>query len=278
MEEEKSSGAELAARKEPGRRAAPAAELPLAPAARGATAAAGEGGRRWVLGGCVSVAEQETGWAREARRGAQGRRPGAHTRPRPPRLALRLLPRSAHPRAGATAASASSSASSRALAALRWAAGRGRPGSASSAGDVRSTRDSAPVPRARPGRSRAGAAHTAAGASLSSRAPASPSARAPSAPTCSALPLPPGCRAEREGPQPRGRRAHGAGKARGAQPSRAARGIPPALRLPAAGSPHAGPYTTMTRGPPLDPGGLGRGEIAAEGWGPEHFPGEGVRG
>lgn len=157
----------------------------------------------------------ERGWAPEARRDARGRRPGAHTRPRPPLLALRLLPRSAHPRAGAATASSSSS-SSRALAAPEvgggpgwpgFAAGRappGTPGLGLMALELCARPGTAPH---NPGRGPDGRRPHLGGASLSSRAPAAPGSpgRAPH-PPASLL----GSRcAEREGPQPWRRRALG---------------------------------------------------------------------
>lgn len=152
-----------------------------------------------MLGGCVSVAEQGRGCAREARRGALGRRSPAPQLAGPartqgcghPSLPLRLLPRSAHPRAGAAAAFSSSSpspSSSSALPAVKVGGGAGWLGCASrrrTAGDagalprgaraVLSAGDSALVPRARLGRGQAPPTPRR-GASFSFRAPAAPAA------------------------------------------------------------------------------------------------------
>lgn len=181
------------------------------------------------------------GWAREARRGARGRRPGAHPRPPPPHLALRLLPRSAHPpgRSGRRLLLLLGSGGSRGELRAQVAGLRGRLDTArdakarpGSAGAVRWTGDSASEPGARPARAppTPRRRHPLLPRARRSRSPG-PTPHPPAFPA--ALPL-----AVLEGPQP----------ARPGKPGtprrdalRRLRGIPGALLLPAVGSPAPAP-------------------------------------
>lgn len=212
-----------------------------------------------MLGGCVSVAELGRGWAREARRGARGRRlgrahPPAATPPRaPPPPALRapavwrgcrrllLLFLGARGSRGGRRAGAEGQ--------------RGWPGTSGDAqarpggpGVVRSSGDRARVPRARPGHGREGTAHTSSGtAYLLPRARRSRRREPSSTPTCfpPRLPL---LRSRGGSPAPRAPRPGRRGKP--GAPRRDAlgrlRGIPRALLLQAAQLSPARPYTPLT--------------------------------
>lgn len=171
-------------------RAAPALDLALDPAARGAAAASGGGGCSGALGGarwvCVCAAavlalRERPGGALRARvLHPAALRPGAHTCPRPPSLALRL-PRSAHPRAERPPPPLSVSPPPAAPRQSRLpGVGAGdAPLAGHLGGNARlglpapelcARRATAPpVPRARPGRGRLGAAHTSSGSSPGSR-------------------------------------------------------------------------------------------------------------
>lgn len=175
-----------------------------------------------MLGGCVSVAEPGRGWAREARRGARGRRLGrahrpAATPPRaPPPPALRAPAGWSDGRRRLLLflfLGASSSGGGRRPGWRGCAAGRappGTPGLGLAARELYARAGGAPRS---PGRGREGAAHTLAGASHSSRAPAAPSCPGPAAHPPASLG---GCRsAEREGPRPRGPRGQGDGESPG---------------------------------------------------------------
>lgn len=210
-----------------------------------------------MVGVCLWRSRGEAG---RGRRGGAlgGAGSGAHTRPRPPRLALRLLPRSAHPRFGGAVAAFSSS--SWALAALEVGGGPGRRGSAAG--------------RAPPGTPRLGLAARelcaragtepgcpGRGRGAGGRAPPTPrrapptSSRAPAAPGGgSPAPHPPafllGSRSSGAGGSPAPRAPRPGRRGKPGAPRRDAlgrlRGIPRALLLQAAQLSPARPYTPLT--------------------------------
>lgn len=219
-----------------------------------------------MLGGCVSVAEPGRGWAREARRGARGRRlgrahPPAATPPRaPPPPALRapavwrgcrrllLLFLGARGSRGGRRAGAEGQ--------------RGWPGTSGDAqarpggpGVVRSSGDRARVPRARPGRGREGTAHTSSGtAHLLPRARRSRRREPSSTPTCFPPRLP--LLRSRGVPGPTGAAPREAGKARGtpAGCSRAAPRDSPGPSAPGCSALPRPPLHAPDPGLPLNPG------------------------
>lgn len=143
------------------------------------------GGARWVCvcaAAALAVSERPGGALGVRILRPAALRPGAHTRPRPPSLALRL-PRSAHSRAERPLPPLSLSLC-RLLPQLPGNRGSrgGRPGCAAGRAPRGNARlgllapelcapqaTAPPVPRARPGRGRSGTAHTSRGSSLCSR-------------------------------------------------------------------------------------------------------------
>ena len=180
-----------------------------------------------MLGGCVSVAEPGRGWAREARRGARGRRLGrahrpAATPPRaPPPPALRAPAGWSDGRRRRRLLlflflGASSSRGGQRPGWRGCAAGRAPPGTPGLGLAAREPYARAGTAPRGPGRRREGTAHTLAGASHSSRAPAAPRGPGPAAHPPASLG---GCRsAEREVRGPAGAADRATGKARGAPP------------------------------------------------------------